>query len=333
MAVENPFTRFGGRPVILDGGLATDLETHFGKDLSGGLWSAKLLREDQESIKAVHRRYFDAGADVATTSSYQASLEGFASVGISHTDALRLMRLSITLAIDARSEHMANRPLKDTRPLPLIAASVGCYATLLADGSEYTGIYPADVTEETISAFHISRVMALLGSESPTSTTQHHQPDIIAFETIPSLLEARALALACSTHPILSTFPSWVTFTCQPNGRVAHGEKLADCIAALDIAPSIVAVGINCTDPALCEDLVRIAATAAKGRTVIVYANSGEVYDGVRKTWIRKEGVVGGPGWYAECARRWVEAGADAVGGCCRTGPEHVRAVFEGLRG
>ena len=83
--------------ILLDGGLATELE-HRGHDLSSDLWSARLLAEQPDEIRAVHAAYFAAGARVATTASYQASYEGLAAVGHSPAAADALLRRSVTLA-------------------------------------------------------------------------------------------------------------------------------------------------------------------------------------------------------------------------------------------
>ena len=68
--------------VILDGGLSNAL-TARGHDLSDALWTARLLRDAPDEIAAVHRSYFAAGAEVATTASYQASVPGFERAGMS----------------------------------------------------------------------------------------------------------------------------------------------------------------------------------------------------------------------------------------------------------
>jgi S-methylmethionine-dependent homocysteine/selenocysteine methylase len=59
--------------VLLDGGFATELERR-GHDLSDDLWSARLLRDDPDEVIATHLAFYRAGADVATTASYQASV-------------------------------------------------------------------------------------------------------------------------------------------------------------------------------------------------------------------------------------------------------------------
>src|SRR5271154_3579329 len=83
--------------MVLDGALATELERR-GADLADPLWSAKILLEKPELIRAVHLDYFTAGADVATTSTYQASFEGFARRGIDRRAASALMRNAVALA-------------------------------------------------------------------------------------------------------------------------------------------------------------------------------------------------------------------------------------------
>ena len=63
-------TGVSDRVVVLDGGLATELEAA-GHDLSDRLWSARLLVTDPDAIEAVHLAYYRAGAQVATTASQE----------------------------------------------------------------------------------------------------------------------------------------------------------------------------------------------------------------------------------------------------------------------
>ena len=127
-------------PVVLDGGLATLLEAH-GHDLSSALWSARLLADNPAAISAAHREYFQAGAQVAITSSYQASFQGFAELGLSRAQAAELLRRSVRLAREAAE---TAQPAGVQR---WIAASVGPYGAALADGSEYRGDYRLTVAQ------------------------------------------------------------------------------------------------------------------------------------------------------------------------------------------
>jgi homocysteine S-methyltransferase len=121
-----------GTLLVSDGGLATELEAR-GHDLSDSLWSARLLMDAPEEITAAHLAFFEAGAMIATTASYQASFSGFASRGLARGESARLMRRSVELAQAAR-----DRAAGDGRTL-WVAASVGPYGAALADGSEYRG--------------------------------------------------------------------------------------------------------------------------------------------------------------------------------------------------
>ena len=102
-------TQFRDGPVILDGGLATELEAR-GCDISGALWSARVLRENPEAIEQLHYDYFAAGANVAITASYQASYEGFAALGIDADETTRLLRRSVELALGARDRFRRDHP-------------------------------------------------------------------------------------------------------------------------------------------------------------------------------------------------------------------------------
>src|SRR4051795_8224265 len=88
------------RLVILAGALATELERR-GADLRDPLWSAKVLLEAPELIRQVHEDYFHAGADVATSASYQATLPALERRGLTRPQAEDVLRLSVRLAREA----------------------------------------------------------------------------------------------------------------------------------------------------------------------------------------------------------------------------------------
>jgi homocysteine S-methyltransferase len=292
--------------VVLDGALATELESR-GCDLNDPLWSARVLIEAPDLIRQVHEDYFAAGADVATTASYQASFEGFARRGLSHEASRALMARSIELACEARDRFWSDPAHRAGRARPLVAASVGPYGAMLADGSEYRGHY--GLSEQQLMDFHRPRLAALLAAG----------PDLLACETLPCLDEALALAR------LLPEFPSaraWISFSCRDGEHLCQGEPLAEAVAALDACEQVVAVGINCTAPEHIASLLACA-RAATSRPLLVYPNSGEHYDAEHKCWHGH----GQAGAFADMARDWRRAGASLIGGCCRTGPEHIRAL------
>lgn len=294
--------------LVLDGALATELERR-GADLRDALWSARLLLEQPALIREVHLDYFRAGADVATTASYQASFEGFARRGLSADDAAALMRLSVQLACEAREQALAERPEGDARPAPLVAASIGPYGAMLADGSEYRGGYALD--EAALMAFHRPRLQVLASAGA----------DLLACETLPCLAEARALARLMDELPGCH---GWISFSCRDGEHNCQGERLADCVAALEGFDSVVAVGINCTAPQHLPSLL-LQARSRSSKPLLAYPNAGEVWDAQAKQWLPGEACGHRP--FADMAMDWAGAGARLIGGCCRTTPEDIAAL------
>ncbi|MEJ5223952.1 MAG: homocysteine S-methyltransferase [Anaerolineales bacterium] len=296
--------------IVLDGALATELERR-GADLNDPLWSAKVLLETPDLIRQVHLDYFRAGADVAITASYQASVEGFMRRGLGREQALDLMRLSVKLAQEAR-ELFWRENTDPARAYPLVAGSVGPYGAYLADGSEYRGDY--GLSEEELIDFHRPRMAALVEAGA----------DLLACETIPCLSEARALARLLKEFPSAS---AWVSFSARDSAHTCHGEPVAECAAFLDGIPQVAAVGINCSAPQHIPGLIRAMAGGTR-KPIVVYPNSGEVYDPATNTWHGETFCDA----YGHQSREWYAAGARLIGGCCRTTPEHIRAIVSELR-
>lgn len=297
--------------LILDGGLATELERH-GYDLSDGLWSARLLADDPVAIRQVHLDYYWAGADCCTSATYQATIAGFMERGMSVAAAGDLIRLSVRLTIEARNEFWAVEQNRARRLRPLVAASVGPYGAYLADGSEYSGDY--DLDERGLVEFHRERWAILVESGA----------DILACETLPSFAEARALAgLLAESDDVWA----WFSFSCRDGQHIHDGTPIAECAAFLAEIERVAAVGINCTPPRFIPDLIR-AVAAVTDKPVIVYPNSGETYDPVAKRWLG-ESV---PSEFGTYSREWRKLGAGLIGGCCRTTPAHIRQISDRFR-
>lgn len=282
------------RPVVLDGGLATLLEQH-GHDLSSDLWSARLLRDDPGAVEAAHREFFAAGAEVATTASYQVSFEGFDAVGAGRDEVARLLRRSVEIAAAARDA---------VAPGGWVAASVGPYGAVLADGSEYRGDYDLDVAG--LRAFHRPRLDIL------ASTVGEHA-DVLAIETVPCLAEVEALLAELDGTGV----PSWLSLSAA-DGLTRAGEPLDEAFAMAADVVEIVAVGLNCTTPA---DVGRAAPLAGSRGPAVVYPNSGQVWDAAARAWT-------GPSAFEPAdVTAWVASGARLVGGCCRVGPADIASL------
>lgn len=297
--------------VVVDGAFATELE-RLGLDIKDPLWSALALIDHTDMIEKVHSMYLKAGADIIISSSYQATVEGFAKKGIDKDKALSLIALSVDLAVKARDEFVNSSDFDSSkRQKPLVAASVGPYGAYLADGSEYRGDYKIGLDE--LKLFHKER-LAVLASASP---------DLFACETIPNLTEA--LAILGAIDDLKLDVPSYISFSCKDEEHISDGTSIEDCASALNEFSNVLAVGLNCTAPKYVESLIKHIARKTD-KPIIVYPNSGEIYNPFTKTW------SGGSVSFSELAISWYNAGARLIGGCCRTTPEDIKAISEFAR-
>ncbi|OIJ21869.1 homocysteine S-methyltransferase [Anaerobacillus alkalidiazotrophicus] len=292
--------------IIIDGAMATELE-NYGCNLNDRLWSAKILMENPELIKQVHLDYFKAGADCAITASYQATVGGYMERGLTKEEAIGLIKKSVQIATKARDEFWTGVDNQSNRPKPLVAASVGPYGAFLADGSEYRGDYL--LNEDELVTFHRERIRILVEAGA----------DILACETIPCLLEAKAIT------KVLKEFPgvyAWISFSAKDEFHTSNGDTIADCAKWLDGQEQVAAIGINCSSPIVISSLIK----EIKGQTskpIIVYPNSGDEYDATSKSWSETSSTK----QFTSSTQRWYEAGAKLIGGCCRTRPEDIEAI------
>ena len=296
---------------VLDGGLATELE-RAGCDLASPLWSGEILRTQPEKVLAVHRSYLEAGADCLLTASYQISAMGFCEMGLTAPAAEQAARSaiqqSVALAEQARREYAQTELAAGRKSRSIwIAGSLGAYGAALHNGAEFHGRY--DLGHAALVDFHAERIDAILETAA----------DFLGFETIPSLAEAEAILDALVSYPKVAAY---ISFTCQNNDHTGHGEPLADCAQLLDAADQIIAIGINCTAPRYILPLLR-KIRAVTGKRIAVYPNSGETWVSETRSWAG----TSDPHAFGDMAQQWREAGADWIGGCCRTGPEHIRAI------
>lgn len=292
--------------LILDGGLASELE-RAGFDLDDPLWSAKVLLETPEAVSDVHRSYLEVGADCIISASYQATIEGLRARGLGVTASEDAIRKSVQLSIDARDDFWADETSMGDRLRPLVAASVGPYGAYLADGSEFTGVYGLD--EQALVDFHRRRWQILASTGA----------DILACETIPSLREARALARLLTDTP---NRWAWFSFSCRDGEHISDGTPIVDCVQALAAVPRVAAVGVNCTAPIYIPSLIE-KIRGVTDSPVAVYPNSGEGWDAGSKSWTG----TADPTHFAAAGVLWRDAGAQLIGGCCRTGPEDIRQL------
>ncbi|MEU6891096.1 homocysteine S-methyltransferase [Streptomyces sp. NPDC046557] len=273
------------RTVLLDGGLSNQLAAQ-GCDLSGGLWTGRVLAERPDQVEAAHTAYARAGAEVLITASYQ--------IGYRAPEARVLLRRSVALA--DRAARAADHEV-------WVAASVGPYGAVLADGSEYRGRYGLAVAE--LADFHRPRIETLVEAG----------PDVLALETIPDTTEAEALLGVLSGSGV----PTWLSYTVA-DGRTRAGQPLAEAFALAAQAPEVIAVGVNCCDPEDVGPALEAAASVTR-KPLLAYPNDGSAWDAATGRW-RPPPTP--PPWDVPA---WRATGARLLGGCCRIDPAAVTAL------
>lgn len=292
-------------PLLLDGGLSNELENQ-GCNLNQKLWSAKLLEANTEAIIQAHLSYLNSGSQCITTSSYQASIPGFISIGYDRAKAEAFILKSVQLAEEAIKRYLT-AGFNGNRPF--IAASIGPYGAYLSDGSEYHGNY--GVSDEKLREFHLYRIQLLDRSNA----------DFFACETIPSFQEVKVLAEILRN----AKKSAWISFSCKDEKHINDGTTIEECAAFLEDYSNIFAIGVNCTAPKYISGLIKSIKSKCGSKKIVVYPNSGEAFNAESKTWLG----LSDPKSFIVMAREWVKLGADIIGGCCRIGPDHIKRMSE----
>ncbi|MCO7174985.1 homocysteine S-methyltransferase [Sporolactobacillus kofuensis] len=302
------------KPIILDGAMATEIEKQ-GIVIDSELWSASVIHDNPASIKKVHLDYFHAGADVATTNTYQATMAGFQQSGYTEQEAATMIKKAVEIAIESRTEfwESLSEEQRKKRPFPLIAGSVGPYGAYLADGSEYTGDYT--LNDAGYKQFHQSRMQLLKEAGS----------DVFAFETLPNFHEAQVLAeLLQNEYP---DDEAWLSFSISRDGQLCDGTPLSEAAAYFNSNDQITAIGVNCTALTRITSAIETIRNATN-KPIIVYPNSGEHYNPIKKIWQAPKKLPS----FGSLSKEWFDAGASLIGGCCRTTPEDIRQIAEWAR-
>ncbi len=290
----------GPGSVVIDGGLSTQLEAR-GHDVHDPLWTGRVLLESPEEVARAHSDFVDAGADVVITASYQVSRRGFEAAGLPARAADDALRASVETAREATRGSTVR-----------VAASIGPYGAVLHDGSEYRGRY--GLSHAALVDFHAERLEVLVDAV----------PDLLAIETIPDLEEAEALVEVLAAAPAM---PAWLTFSAMDGERTCAGQPIEDAVAVAMTAPSIAAVGVNCTDPRFVTELVgRIRSVTEL--PIVIYPNAGGTWNPVEGSW----SVEASPTFDPDVVAQWLSAGAVAIGGCCGMDAQAIADLAHQLR-
>ena len=293
---------------ILDGGLASDLFINGGFDKSklnnDPLWSARVVLENPSSIKECHKRFLNAGSNVISTSTYQASVEGYMKhCGLSKEKAEEVIGSSVDLAKAAIAECKLDYDV-------IIAGAISPYGAILHDMSEYSGSYIDSTSYKTLKEFHKTNVQ-ILASKGVK---------LFAFETMPALLEAQALVELLHDYPHCK---AWLSFTTLNGTHTSYGESFTKVFQTFQDDPQVIAIGTNCCDPKFTK-LVLDAAVGQLGdhQSCIAYPNNRR----------NSESTADECQWANDLCQ-WVATGVLGwVGGCCEVTPRHIKLVKEVVR-
>ena len=278
---------------LIDGGLSTELES-IGAHFKGELWTGQALLNEPDLVERAHKNFVDAGAEVIITASYQLSRAGFQEIGLSAKDADRALAKSVELAKSAVHGSTC-----------LVAASIGPYGAILHDGSEFRGDYR--VSQSQLEDFHSERLEVILAAK----------PDILAIETIPNIIETKALAKVLKNIDL----PSWFSFTAASGSKMWSGEPIEDAAGELAELTNLMAAGVNCVQPIHVEELTR-RINAVTGLPAIAYPNDGGKWDATTNTWSGQDSKT-----LVDWVPQWADTAIEWVGGCCGTSAQEIAMV------
>ncbi|KAI0562991.1 Homocysteine S-methyltransferase-like protein [Gracilaria domingensis] len=310
-------------PVILDGGLGFILEDR-GNDLDeGGLWS-------------VAKEWLDCGADIISTATYQVNTKMLEEeFSLSSKEAKEAMHSAWNVLDNARREfwEQLTEDQQQSRRYPVIAVSCGPYSAILPNISEYSGKYDG-VTEDDIRQFHLERLQSLQ-ELIPWTVSDLDQKTILCFETIGNTIEAELIAQLMGTDE-LRHIPYWISFQCKDALHISCGDLLSKAVEAAIVhhaKPNLVAIGVNCVDAFEIQSLQGVLRSTISSHVAefgdshrrvdtVCYPNSGEVWSLGGWYW-RNEMRLN----YSEWAKLTCGTQSKIVGGCCRVGPDYIRAL------
>lgn len=350
--------------LLMDGGVSTHLEQLISpKSFSHReLWSSSLLltTEGRDFVQKGHLDWLNAGSDIITTVTYQCHYGLLVAVDggdddVKKNDGMVVSPTTMTEMIEngvklARTATQQSSSRHERFFGPFVVASTGPYGAAMADGSEYTGAYPPQVTPQALKEFHHKKAVALWRC----------CPDGLAVETIPNLQEVGAVCQVLQELKQQQDSSStgcccWISLACRNGTELNDGNALQDALNVIrSMDPNhqyIAAVGVNCCDSVYIASLAKILARHAiqdsgvglPPRGIVLYPNSGESWDAAKEEW--KDGTGADDSQFADrlmdavsiiqetCKEHSMKTGTPAamprivLGGCCRTNEKTMAAL------
>lgn len=294
------------QPFLIDGAMSTALE-NLGAKTNNSLWTASVLDTAPELVSKVHQQYFEAGARLVITDTYQANVPAFVANGYTERQAHALIQRAVQIANDARDDFERTHGIHN-----YVAGALGPYGAYLANGSEYTGDY--HLSFEEYKDFHRPRLTDIVKVGV----------DVIGIETQPRLDEV--LAELDLTRELAPEVPVYVSFSLKDHATLADGTPLAVAAETVGKYDNVFAVGVNCIPLERVAPAVRIVHQATD-KPVIAYPNSSAIYDPKVKQWTYPHGHRSLASYLPE----WLSAGLTIVGGCCTTTPKDIALLHDRL--
>lgn len=293
--------------ILLDGGVGTEIFRR------GVYWRSHGLERNPEVVEAVHADYIAAGADVITTNTLHLTRRSY--LNLFHS--LEHMRRIGPPGLENRAAELTARAVAVARQARERSGRAVAIAGAIAPLQHS---YRPDLAppEKELREEHAETAKQLAGGV-----------DFLLLENMNTAREARVAAEAARETGL----PVWVSFVVGGDGRLLSGEGLSEAVRAVEpLGPEVVL--LNCAPPA---DLTRALGELRRHRAgpIGAYAHIGR-YD--PPSW--KAGFfprfTGTEEWpparYAAEVERWLKLGAQVVGGCCGTTPEHIRALRQMLQ-
>ncbi|PVH13937.1 uncharacterized protein CXQ87_002056 [Candidozyma duobushaemuli] len=305
--------------LVLDDALGTQLEEIIPPSspmyVKGSpLWSTEVLLGDPSIIEQVHLSYLEKGADVVITSTYQASQKTL--------EKHRNMDLEGSKSVWSKAVETAKRAISKVDGTRYVAGSVGPYGAFLANGAEYSGDY-GDVGVADLVKYHQEQVAFFV---------ENGDTDLVAFETIPSFDEVKAVfSLMAEPH---SSKEFYVCFSCKNSTTLADGTDLKEVIAFVleqkekhaSIKENLIGVGCNCVDFELVSGFAAYVSNASSNSLyLVVYPNLGFSND---MSDVSQYGFKSDTEKWRSALEEW--CGIETIrliGSCCSTGPKEIAAA------
>lgn len=288
--------------LVLDGAMSDELERQ-GVDTNNPLWTATALVDQLNKVYRAHWDYFEAGADLVITDTYQANVQAYQKAGYSTKEAQTFIRNAVKIAKKARDD------FEDaTSKHNYVAGTIGSYGAYLADGNEYRGDYK--LSDKEYLEFHLPRLKLIL----------EEKPDLIAIETQPKLDEPITLLKWLDKNS--PDIPVYVSFTLRNADHISDGTLISQAANAISQYKQVIGIGINCVKPDLVTSALRNFAQNCD-LPLVVYPNLGATYDPKIKKWRKFNKKYD----FTQLTDEWYKAGARLIGGCCTTGPKQIKEI------